>query len=146
MAKYRSGPNFVGQWIWTNGTVLGTLNFSADYSNFSYEYSVDLKDVSSGNAADVEYLAGMKDGAADLTLYDTINTGGQGTLYAAAFAPSTYGTLLWGPQGTATGKPKWGIAAYVKDFKNPLNFDDASKYEVSLQRSGAQLFGPSSTW
>lgn len=146
MAKYRSGPNFVGQWIWTNGTTLGTLNVSADYSEFSFEYSVDLKDVSSGNAEDVEYLAGMKDGAADLKLYDTINTNGQGTLYAAAFAPATYGTFLWGPQGTATGKPKWGIAAYVKDFKNPLNYDDASMYEVSLQRSGAQLFGPGSVW
>lgn len=49
------------------------------------------------------------------------------------------GTLLWGAEGTATGKPKDGIYARLVDRSNPIPFDDAYLSKLKWQMAGTAL-------
>lgn len=71
-----------------------------------------------------------------------------GTAILAALTEGGEGTLLWGPEGTATGRPKWGILARVTRFNIPAEYDGETEIEVEwANRAGAFLFdGRTATW
>lgn len=139
MARFRAGKDMFLRWVHPGGTI----DFSADYSRFNVDLAADLLDATGGNVDDSQFIVGLKSGRANLTIFDTQT---QGTVYEAAFAEGTFGTLIWGRRGTVAGRPKRGIAAYVKSFKNPLDHGAVSVFEVEFEKSGAMVFGPTSIW
>lgn len=130
--RYR-GKDLVIQWIYSGGTV--TLN--GDYTKFDVERSIDLIDATAGNSLDKEYINGVKDGTAKVTFADT---GTSGSAVAAAVVEGTAGSLIYGSQGTATGKPKGGFVAIVKSHKFSEPYDDMVTLEIEFQKNGAMLF------
>ena len=142
MAKYR-GSGLIVEWI----NPLGTVIMATPQTNLDVARDCDLIDVSSGNDADHEFITGLKKGTATLKFFDDTTTGATGgTAIAAAMVEGTYGTLLWGPQGTVTGKPKGGMTAYVKSLKHQIPFDKAIDLEIAFEKSGALLFDFGSSW
>lgn len=138
--RYRGGNGFVAQWIYSGGTV----TLSGDYTTFDVSRSIDLIDVTAGNDQDKNFIAGIKDGDASLTFYDTTGTGGSALL--AALAEGTAGTLLYAPLGTATGKPKRGFPAISKGCKEKYPYDKAVEISTDFQKSGAILFDYNAVW
>lgn len=142
MAKYR-GNGLIVQWI----NPLGTTQWTLPQTSLELARDCDLIDVSSGNDLDHEYITGMKKGTATLKFFDDTATGATGgTAILASVVEGTYGTLLWGPQGTAVNLPKGGITAYVKSLKHMMPFDKAIEGEVGFEKSGATLFDFGAHW
>src|SRR3954470_9156980 len=84
-----------------------STTLSTDMRNFDPEEETGLADASAGNDAARTYLATLKDGKATLELL--AQTGD--TAIWTAVVPGTKGTLEWGPEGSAPGKPKHTVTA-----------------------------------
>jgi len=137
--RYRAGEGLVVQWV----TAAGTLNLTDDYTALKVKRSIDLIDVTAGNENDKSYIAGIKDGDAQLD-YFAQSTGG--TLIENNLQEGTAGTLIYSPRGTTAGKPKRGFYAIVKEFSDDLKYDEAATNSVTFQKSGPVLYSPTTTW
>jgi hypothetical protein len=62
-----------------------------------------------------------------------------GSAIKAALAAGAEGTLLWGPEGTATGKPKYGFYALISEASETIPFDDVWTKSVTFQNAGTAL-------
>jgi hypothetical protein len=131
--KYRVGPSAAITWIWSGGTV----NLAQDYTQFSAPREIELLESTAGNVEDKEYVTGLKDGKASLRYFDTTQ---QGTVLEAAMKEGTFGTLVYGRRGTATGMPKRGFAAYVKSFDDSMDFNKLAECNVEFQKTGAMVY------
>lgn len=71
-----------------------------------------------------------------------------GTAILGALKEGNEGTLLWGPEGTAAGKPKWGIVGRVTRFNVPADYDGETEVEVEWSNlQGTFLFdGRTAVW
>lgn len=141
MAKYR-GKDLAVQWIYPGGTVYFQTN--GPQTSFDTDAATDMVEVTSGNAVGKEYIDGPNDATSTLKYYD--DTGASGTVAEGATQDGTFGTLFWGAQGTATGKPKRGYAAWTKNQKVTIPYDKAIDLEVQFQKSGAWLARSGSVW
>jgi hypothetical protein len=133
------GANVMVQWVYPGGT----LDLHTDYAHFAVDRSVELLETTPGNVADKTYLAGLKNATARLSCFATASGG---TVLEAALVEGTFGTLIYGQQGSGSGMPKRGFAAYVRRFGQTLNADGLAMIEVEFQKSGALVYGPGSVW
>jgi hypothetical protein len=125
------------QWIYSGGTA----TLSGNYRQLSYKPSIALLDITAGNDATNLYLAAQKDGSADLSgLEDTGGTIGNvsGTL---ALVEGTSGTLVIGPEGTATGKPKKTIPAICMGIQENVQYKAPTEFSVTFQQNGLRVDG-----
>ena len=104
MAELIAGPTMILQWIWSGGTI----SLNADYRTFSWNPTIAYEDVTAGQDSQVGRLTTLKDATAAVEL--VVQTGG--TAMAAAMAAGVGGTLICGPEGTATGKRKITFPCY----------------------------------
>ena len=126
MTKY-TGTNLIVQF---KGTVL-----SGEFRSFDSGESIDLVDQSAGGDVAKTYLTALEEGDAKFeSLNQTGATGG--TAEWALVDKGQEGTLDWGPEGTATGKPRHWVNAIVKDRKRSFPYEDVVKMNVSFQFSG----------
>lgn len=65
--------------------------------------------------------------------------GSGGSAILAAMSLGGEGTLIWGAEGTATGKPKDGFYARLVDRSRPIPFDDAYLIKAKWQMAGTAL-------
>ena len=110
------------------GTVLDT-----DYRSFGSSEEMGLVDQSAGSDAARTYLTTLTDGTSSLTILiqaDDTTTWG-------AVAVGTEGTLEWGEEGTASGKPKHTVNAIVATREKSMEYADVVVADVSFQYSGA---------
>src|SRR5688500_6860462 len=95
----------------------GATVLSPDYREFKPDEEIDILDASAGSDGYKPKVTTQKDGSASITL--VAQTGG--TALWAAVALGTEGTLEWGQEGTATGKPRSYVTAIVSKRSKPLN-------------------------
>lgn len=84
--------------------------------------------------------------------FDATEPGVSGTLAVVAgtalrtrMAPGASGTLLWGEQGTASGKPKGGFHAYVTKNEPSLTYDSEIERSVEFRAvAGSWVSDPGS--
>ena len=55
------------------------------------------------------------------------------------------GTLVWSPEGTASGKPRWGITARVSKAAQTMPFDDVHGISVEWVNTSQALVYDGST-
>lgn len=142
MSRYR-GSALIVQFI----NPAGTAQIQGPYTTFDDTRDVDLVDVSAGNDQDYEYILGLHKRTATLKFFDdTTQSATNGTALAAQFEDGTFGTVLYGPQGTAANLPKFGFPAFVKQMKYTMPFKNAFDLEVQFEKSGAPLFDFGAHW
>jgi len=126
MAEY-VGKNL---YVAFKGTVL-----QADFRTFSDDESMDMVDTSAGVDVAKTYLTTLEDGTATLELVD--QTGGTATTAAWNLCDKgAEGTLEWGPEGTASTKPRHYVNAIVKGRKANYPYADIVTLTVDFQFSG----------
>lgn len=105
---------------------------STDYRSFAPSEEIGIVDQSAGADAARTYLTTLEDGTATATIVvqasDTATWG--------AVAPGSEGTLEWGDEGTAGGKPRHYVNAIVTGRNQSIAFDDLVVGDLSFQFSG----------
>lgn len=113
-----------------NGATLAGVGKVVSRS-FDPQYQIDTVDSSAGDQTSKTYLTALKDGTATMSL---VYEGSQN--YMGSLVVGTYGSLVWGAEGTATGKPKGAVMAYVTSANKAIPYNDIVTLEVSWQFSG----------
>ncbi len=86
-----------------------------------------MVDATSGAATRKNWLAVVGDGTGEFSgIY-------AGTAPYAAVAPGTSGTLVWGEEGTADGKPKHTCTATVKKRARKIPYNNVIDLSVTFQ-------------
>ena len=126
MAKY-SGEDLV--------VTLGSDTLSGMFRTFETSEDGTQYDQTAGAEANKTYLAGKADGNA--TLMALAVAAADGTALWAAVAINTEGTLTWMPEGTAVGKARHAVNAFVKTRSQRFPYDNVVEVTVAFQFSGA---------
>lgn len=117
----------------------GGTDISGNQRSFSITESQEQADATAGADAYRNYVNTMKtiEASVEILVEDFASTGGSALL--AALDVGTQGTLIWGPEGTATGKPKKGFYATITQFDQALPFDDVYSINVTFTMAGTAL-------
>jgi hypothetical protein len=127
--EYIAGPIMVLQWIYSGGTI----NFAQDERSVSWTPSVEFVDATAGADTVRKRLATFKDATASVALVDQTN--GQGT--ASALDAGVSGTLIVGPEGSATGKRKITFPSFSQGAKYNWPFDNIAEITCDFVANGA---------
>lgn len=107
----------------------------ADFRTFTTSEAIDLVDASAGADVAKTYLTALEDGTGTVELLD--QTGGTAATAAWQLCDKgAEGTLEWGPEGTATGKPRHYVNAIVSSRDRNHPYNDVSTLTVNFQFSG----------
>lgn len=109
----------------------GSTELAADYRTFTPTYQTGLEDASAGSDTGVTRLATLFDGNASATFRSIAG----GTATWSALAPQTSGTLEWGPEGTASSKPKYTVTAIVESRSETLAYAGVTEWNITWQFS-----------
>lgn len=108
---------------------------NADFREFSEDEEVGTVDASAGSDVARTYLTTLEDGTASLTLL-LQEDGTAATDPWQLMDKGNEGTLEWGPEGTATGKPKHTVNAIVTSRGKSVPYDDVVEMTFNFQFSG----------
>lgn len=116
----------------------GSTNISGEQRTFDVSEMQETADVTAGadNYRNFANTVKTIEATAEIIMKEH-STGGSAIL--AALSLGTGGTLIWGPEGTATGKPKKGFYATLVDFSQAIPFDDAYTVKLKFQMAGTAL-------
>jgi len=131
MAELIAGPTMILQWI----TSLGTTDMKADYRAVDWNPSVAYVETTAGQDTQVGRLPTLKDATASVELVNQTN----GTALVAATQPGQAGTLIIGPEGTATGKRKITFPAYCDGGVPSFPYADVSMFNCAF--TGSSILG-----
>lgn len=127
MAEFIAGPTMVLQWV----TSAATTSLAADYRTVSWNPSTAYAEVTAGADSQVGRLPTIKDATASVELVGQA----AGTALATLLAPQQAGTLIIGPEGTATGKRKITLPAYSDGAT--VSYPYADVVSISCNFSGS---------
>lgn len=113
----------------------GSTVLSSRFKSFESSEEMGLVDDSAGADTARSYLTTLEDGTATLELLAER----AGTAQWAACDKGASGTLEWGDEGTASGKPKHTVPAIVKSRKRTVVHDDIVKLNFEFQFNGTVL-------
>ena len=125
MARYTGNKLYIE---WNNGTV---VPMDANYRSVATNETADKVDLSAGHDNHKTFTYGQRDSTIDVELLDIDDAEGE-TLWEAV-APQTEGTLTWGPQGTASGKPKRSVACFVVKRGGDWKYSSETPVTISFQ-------------
>jgi len=128
MAELIMGAAGTIQWITALG---GTIGLNADFRTVSFTPSTDYADVSAGNDTQKGRLPTLKDAVASVSLVG--QTGG--TAIAARMGPGQLGTLIIGPEGTATNNRKITLPCYCDGAKVAFPYADVMTIDCGFSGS-----------
>ena len=127
------GSSCIVQWVCSGGTVL----INTDFRNFNYDPNVDYKEQSAGADAAKSWLAGIKSGKASLTAIMQA----AGTGITTPLAEGNVGTLIVGPEGTASTKQSITIPAISDGCPYKIPYNDVVEISPSWTQNGSRVDG-----
>lgn len=115
-------------WIWSGGTIA----LQGDYRKLDITTSVKEAVVTAGPDAREGRLPTIKDVKCSISLVADVG----GTAMLAALAEGVVGTLICGPEGTATNKPKTTMSAICQGADQHLLYSDTSLIDCAFDGDG----------
>lgn len=119
-------------WYGTFGTVV----ISGDQRSFTDNSSVGMIDSSAGADPEQSFIKGLGNATFELSY---VCNGIEGAAMRQALAHGSYGTLTHGPEGTATGQPKYSCVVWITAHNHENPYDNVAVGSVSFQKTGAWL-------
>lgn len=132
MPEY-TGSSMVFQWIHSGGTV----SMQADMRTVNLSPTVDFADSTAGSDARRTRIATIKDTTVSYT--GLAQTGG--TALEDALVEGTQGTIIFQPEGTASGKRKYTIGAFSQGAKFNHPYADVVEMSVEFVGNGNYTLG-----
>jgi hypothetical protein len=128
-----SGSALVCNWVHAGGTA----SLTGDHRTVSITPTIGLAKRTAGSDADEGYLVTVKD--ATISWAGVVQAGG--TTLEDALIEGKSGTLIVGPEGTASGKRKYTIPAISMGPKMNFPFDNVVEMTLDFQKDGALTRG-----
>jgi len=113
----------------------GAVVISTDYKSLGVSESMDTVDVTAGSSIDRTHIPTLRAVEFSLDAFQVI--GLNGTALRAKFATGVQGELIYGPEGTAAGKPKYACLVTVISSDVTYPFDGDISLSATLMRNGA---------
>lgn len=113
------------------------VEIDGDQRSFTVNRSSDTIETTAGADEDKTYIARLKDATGSFDILEQTTTGG--TAIYAALVEGSRGTLVFGPEGTATGKPKYECVAIITAADVSYPYNDVAMRNYSWQRDGAWI-------
>lgn len=117
------------QWIYSGGTI----SFAGDARSASWSPDVETIDTTAGIDTVRTFIKSFKTATANISVVDQTNAAGT----ASALDAGSYGTLILGPEGTATGKRKVTFPSMSKGAKYNFPYDGISELTCEFVATGA---------
>lgn len=120
----------------------GSTVLSGTQRSLEVNEEIETADATAGADDYRNYLTTVKTIGATVELVmreHADSTSPNGSAIFAALVLGTEGTLEWGVEGTATGKPRKGFVARVTRFDQNLAFDDVYTISVEFSNAGTAL-------
>ena len=111
----------------------GTVTISGDFTQVTYTPSIALLDQSAGADTDRTYVTSLK----DRTIAWAAKHQASGTVLVNALVEGTSGTLTWGEEGTASGKPKHTCPVISMGCPMNIPYDNLVEISGTFQGNGA---------
>lgn len=134
MARY-TGKDLAIKWVTSSGTTW----LEGDFRSMTTTEDQESADSTAGNDTYKAYIPTVADASGEVQLLD--NGGTIGTAMWAAIAPSTTGTLIWYPTGTAAGQQTNTAAAFISSRQREFPYDDVVTITASYQFTEAIVAG-----
>ena len=128
-----SGSALYAEWVYSGGTVI----LSGDFRKIDYTPSIDLLDETAGADPAKKRIVGVKDGQANMSM---VRQAG-GTALENALVEGTEGTLIWGPEGTTTGKGKKTLPAISGGVKSTQPYNNVVEISIAFTQNGSRTDG-----
>ena len=128
------GSIFIGSWVTSTGTTV----ISTDSRNFTYTPTIDLIDATAGADTGKRNLASFLDSTMACEMLDQSDNG---SAVYAEYAAGKVGTMIWGNQGTATGKIKHTQPAICMGAVIGVPYKDVVTLSVSWKQTAAETLG-----
>lgn len=132
MAEF-TGQNLVVQWIYSGGTV----TLSGDYRKVDLPFAKDLSESTAGSDAGRTDVATLWNFT---VAYSGVMQAG-GTATEDALVSGTSGSLIVGPEGTASGKRKYTIPCMSLGANFNIQYDQVVEMACNFKSQGAPTFG-----
>jgi hypothetical protein len=116
----------------------GTVTISLPQTLTTIARDGDILDVSSGNDNQREYIGGLDTLVLTAKMFDDTQSAGT-VIQGALSIPLQTGTMDYGPQGTAAGKPKYSFPYITKTANWNGPFDKPVDLTFTIHRNGAML-------
>lgn len=110
---------------------------SGEWLSFEFNRALAVIDVTAAGESDFVGVSGVQSGHWKLTIFDKAQSG---TMVAQALALGESAELIFGPQGNATGQPKFGFNALVTQVHQRFAYDDTVILEFGGIKSGAMTY------
>ena len=110
------------------------INISGNYRSFDPGLELEVVDTSAGGSTLRTYEKTLFNIQPTMTVIYDFGTSGTplGTAILAVLKEDQTGTLIWAPEGTATGKPRWGILARVTTANASFTYDAEVEREIAF--------------
>lgn len=135
MAVY-AGSAMSLSWIWSGGTA----SLQAKFRTFAWKPTLDFIDGSGGSDTFEVLVPGIGRGS-DITYTAVMQAGAAGTALLGAVAKRNEGTLIFGPEGTAAGAPKFTIPAISSGPGLDQAYDDVPILTINFRQNAAESVG-----
>lgn len=115
----------------------GTAALQADFKVFEYDNEIDSADLSAGSDSNRVWGETLGDLSFNLEMmYNSDNVGTAAAALYGRIAAGNSGTLVWGPEGTASGKPKGSCYVFVSKHSHAQPFDDGVTRSIEFKPKG----------
>jgi hypothetical protein len=111
-------------------------DISGDFRSFSPQETTETADVTAGNDTAESHVVLRESGTVS---YTAVFNSGAGTAVAAALANMSEGTLIWGPEGTASGARKYSRAATVTSHSKTIDYGSEQTFDVEFTFNGGWI-------
>lgn len=131
--EYVAGSTMVLQWIYSGGTI----SFAGEQRSVAWTPSVETVDTTAGSDTVRTYISTFKSATASIAFVDQTNAAGT----ASALDAAVRGTLVIGPEGTATGKRKITFPSMSQGAKYTWPYDGIAEVTCDFIATGAYTEG-----
>lgn len=128
-----AGSTLYATWVTTGGTTV----LSGDFRTFTLTPTINLYDETAGSDSHAQYIPGLKNATCS---FDCVQQATGTALYTACIE-GAQGTLIVGPEGTASGKQKITIPAISMGVTWTQPYNELVTINIQFQESGARLDG-----
>ena len=135
VANRYTGKNM---YITYNSTVL-----SADYQTLTVKREHGKAEKTAGADAHASYIPTYADTSIELEVLRKGGSAGSAEwgVLIGAYGTSTDGTLLWAPEGTASGNYNTSATGFIESLETEYPFDDVVKLTITFQCNAAPTEG-----